>query len=335
MIEQKVSERFKRALQDLKEVAQSGGLVQDDTPKKRFDTVLALVGKIMKIGIQEGKLSEDEVRSHIRTVLEPVAAQADEIEKQQTIFDMISIILRHLKARKINEKSHEQSFEFHDLEQLKSNPVFPHDKTMNNLMYNTIWNKYFECTEQQRRSITRSDEEFCMMIRSTITVLSGFGNNEQEAFGNILNLEIPRMPRGNELLWDPRGDPMPKTPEGFDEVNERLDYLLGITFTELHKLYPQIHKKIMEYFEMIEQKGQPATMVLNTSDQKIKTLPSLYYRCKEIDDFTEFDDLMLPLIIDATIIQRLTEKDSFVNRNKRESIRKDLLAKINKNLEDK
>jgi hypothetical protein len=334
MVEQKVSERFKRALQDLKEVAQSGGLVQDDTPKKIFDTVLALVGKIMKIGIQEGKLSEDEVRSHIRTVLEPVAAQADEIEKHQTIFDMISIILGQLKARKINEKSHED-IEFPDREQLKSNPVFPHDKTMNNLMYNTMCNKYFECTEQQRRSITRSDEEFCMIIRSAITVLSGFGNNEQEAFGNILNLEIPRMPRGNESLWDPRGDPMPETPEGFDEVNERLDYLLGITFTELHKLYPQIHKKIMEYFEMIKQKGQPAKMVLNTSHQKIKTLPSLYYRCKEIDDFTEFDDLMLPLIIDATIIQRLTEKDSFVNRNKRESIRKDLLAKINQRLEDK
>ena len=75
-------------------------------------------------------------------------------------------------------------------------------------------------------------------------------------------------------------------------------------------------------------------MVLNTSHQKIKTLPSLYYSCKKIGDLTEFDDLMLPMIIDATIIQRLIEKDSFVNRNKRESIRKDLLAKVNQRLDD-
>jgi hypothetical protein len=47
------------------------------------------------------------------------------------------------------------------------------------------------------------------------------------------------------MLWDPRGDPLPKTPEGFDGVNERFNYLLEITFTELSKLYPQTHKTII------------------------------------------------------------------------------------------
>lgn len=32
------------------------------------------------------------------------------------------------------------------------------------------------------------------------------------------------------MLWDPRGDPLPKTPEGFEGVNERFNYLLEITF---------------------------------------------------------------------------------------------------------
>jgi hypothetical protein len=70
------------------------------------------------------------------------------------------------------------------------------EKQTNNLLYSTIHDKYFECTERERRSIARSDAEFCMMIRSVITKLSGLGYNEREAFGNIVNLEIPRIPRG-------------------------------------------------------------------------------------------------------------------------------------------
>jgi len=42
-----------------------------------------------------------------------------------------------------------------------------------------------------------------MMTRKAITLLSGFGDNEQEAFGREqeLNLEIPRIKRGNEMLF--------------------------------------------------------------------------------------------------------------------------------------
>ena len=36
MIEKKLSDRFKHAVQGLKEVVQRGGLAQDDTPKKVY-----------------------------------------------------------------------------------------------------------------------------------------------------------------------------------------------------------------------------------------------------------------------------------------------------------
>lgn len=98
----------------------------------------ALIGKITKIGVQEDSLTEVEVKSYIFAVLQPMAIQAAEIEKQQTIFDLIAIITRYLNAGKTNEKSHEQSLNVPDKERLKSNPVFPHDKTTNNLLYSTI-----------------------------------------------------------------------------------------------------------------------------------------------------------------------------------------------------
>ena len=128
----------------------------------------------MKIGLEEDNLIEDEVRSYILAVLQPITIQNDEIKKQQTIFDLIAVLTSHLSAGKIDEKSHEQLLKVPDKEKLKSNPVLFHDKTTNNLLYSTIHDKYFECTEQERRSITRSDAEFCMMIRSVITKLSGF-----------------------------------------------------------------------------------------------------------------------------------------------------------------
>jgi hypothetical protein len=67
------------------------------------DTMRALIGKIMKIGVQEDSLTEVEVKSYIFAVLQPMAIQAAEIEKQQTIFDLIAIITRYLNAGKTNE----------------------------------------------------------------------------------------------------------------------------------------------------------------------------------------------------------------------------------------
>ena len=86
-------------------------------------------------------------------------------------------------------------------------------------------------------------------------------------------MEIPRIPRGSELLWDTRGDPLPKTSEGFDEVNERFNYLQEITFTELSRLYPQTHKMIKE------ENGRRGNLILDTFHQKTIELPSLYTRC--------------------------------------------------------
>lgn len=78
--------------------------------------------------------------------------------------------------------------------------------------------------------------------------------------------------------------------------------------------------------------GQPPTLVLNSSREEIMALPSLYHRCDEIDDFMEFDNMVLPMIIDVMIIQRLIEKNAYVKTYKRQSIRKNLLNKVKEEL---
>jgi len=129
---------------------------------------------------------------------------------------------------------------------------------------------------------------------------------------------------------------LPETPRDFDEVIKRFNYLVGIMFTELSELSPEVHKKVMmKCFPKTEQGkpgGQQPKMLLDASREEITSLPLLYHHCAEINDFMEFDNVVLPKIIDAVIIERLTEKNAFVNIHKRQSIRRNLLVKIREKL---
>ena len=54
-----VSESFRRALNDIKEVYARGGLSQDTTIKDMYETQSALIGKLFKIGREERMKDED------------------------------------------------------------------------------------------------------------------------------------------------------------------------------------------------------------------------------------------------------------------------------------
>ena len=63
-----LSDRFKQALQDLKEVVQNGGLAQDSTAEQHFRTIRAFMAKVMEVGVYQDHMSKEEVLQYIENV---------------------------------------------------------------------------------------------------------------------------------------------------------------------------------------------------------------------------------------------------------------------------
>jgi hypothetical protein len=88
------------------------------------------------------------------------------------------------------------------------------------MMFGTIYVKFVQCSEKERRSIARSDIEFIYMMKHLVIQKFQLINKKEEVTAEIEQeiyqnnwistplSDIPKITRGNELLWSPVGDPM-------------------------------------------------------------------------------------------------------------------------------
>jgi hypothetical protein len=121
-------------------------------------------------------------------------------------------------------------------------------------LFRTIYQKFMQCSESERRSIARSDVEFIHMMKQHIILKMQFVEKgepiteqlEQEIFKEIWmpTTDIPKIPRGNELLWSAEGDVEPELTEEQKESNKRITEVFYLVWDSIHELYPIEHAKI-------------------------------------------------------------------------------------------
>lgn len=303
------SEIFLRALKEYKEIMTAGGLKQDDTADKVFETQKAMIDIIFTAGYNDG-LSKEFIKKKIEDVVEEVSGKKLE---DRTLYEMLQTIVTTDPSMR----------------------TLPHDKLAARSFFDGIMNKFRECTVEERRTITRSDEEFYEMIKQQVATTAGFTLEEfteaiaTEAAANwkseLETLEIPKIPRGNELFWFPPGDPEPEP----DSLGKELQRLAGIIIKQFQELYPDLYSKL-RYAEELK----TLTMVLNAShNDKIHTLQSALDEAQKEDDYYKFDELALPMLINGLVMSFLVKKDNYVNTHHRKQIYNNILNAVNKELE--
>ena len=297
-----VSERFRRALNDFKEVNSRGGLSQDTTIKDMYDTQSVLIIKLFKIGREEGMSDKD-----IQTLLFD-ELHAFEKRTDSTLFDYLGMIFGGINADNKGQV---------DYRKLEAD--FPHEKIVAKGMYLDVGTKFMACSEQERRQITRSDAEFMYLAGLTLARRCGF-KDMYEAFDideTTLVKNIPKIERGNELLWHEIGDPEPEvTPE--DKIMYNKMYkVVSMILTNLKNLYPDLYEQLKEQLN--------GTITINTSNKEARNILD---KLANVQNMKEFVSIAVPMLVDGLVIQFLTKKESYMNNHKRQSIRKTLINAV-------
>ena len=293
----KGSDRFEEALNDLKEIVGRGGLTQDKTTNDSFETMKYLVDNIVRIGRDEG-LSYDIISDRIDKVLEPQRQRLDNL----TLMDYLVMLL---KGSSPDENGAISITQHADL---------PHDSEMAKVLFNKTMEKFFSCSEAERRKITRSDPEFVQLVKDVITSRSGF-KNELEAFGTEIPLSVPRLKRGKELFWHPSGELEAEISSENRELSVKFESLTGKVLQKVEKIYPDLYIKLREYYD------DEVTMITNTDNPA-------HYKLVHAKDEKEFNEIAVPAIIDALVISFLVSKDLYMNPQKRKRIRKRLIDAV-------
>jgi hypothetical protein len=192
-------------------------------------------------------------------------------------------------------------FEFNDLTLaeilyviLPDNIHLPHSQIFARTLYEKTVQKFLASSENERRLINRSDPEFMAIIRDIIIGECGF-NNELEAFGKEVEIpEIPRIKRGNEIVWSHIADPQEPITEEVPDIVKKLHRLTKIVLQKIQEFYPDDYARSFSHPKL-------GAMVLNTSHEElIKQL--------EIADPKNFSRIGLPLVTRA-LLRHVAEKN--------------------------
>ena len=135
------SARFLHALNHYREMSITG-FAQDNAFDKMQETNTTLIAEIYAIGLEDG-LSEDLVRSKILDISNEVLSACK--YEDMDLYSMLDAIKGVTKGK------------------------LPENKKAAQILFDLIMKKYAECTEQEKRVIARSDEEFFEMIKERFT----------------------------------------------------------------------------------------------------------------------------------------------------------------------
>jgi hypothetical protein len=112
---------------------------------------------------------------------------------------------------------------------------FPHDQEVASQLLYQIMTKFNSCTEVERRKITRSDAEFMYLMGYVIARRCGFKNLEEAFDIDESRINIPRIKRGNELMWSGKGDPEPEVSDEDQMFNSKINELAHIIIDKLYE----------------------------------------------------------------------------------------------------
>jgi hypothetical protein len=136
-----LSARFLHALNHYREMSITG-FAQDNAFDKMQETNTALIAEIYAIGLEDG-LSEDLIRSKISVISNEVLSACK--YEDMDLYSMLDAIKGVTKGK------------------------LPENKKAAQILFDLILKKYAECTENEKRVIARSDEEFLEMIKERFT----------------------------------------------------------------------------------------------------------------------------------------------------------------------
>jgi len=298
------TERFQRALKDFKDLMARGGLAQDTTVKGNFETINVMMANITRIGQEDGMTKKEIVDALHECYTRPKSpAEMENV----TLYDALGLILYDLKPDKQGVV---------DNEQIPTD--FPHDKEFAARLVVIIHQKFMACTEEERRTITRSDTEFVYLISNAVAMRCGFKDME-DAFGmKASSLDIPKIKRGKELFWTPLGDPDPQEETVDETLKIKTHDLIEEIIANFNELYPGLYAKLKDNYS-------GSRMVLNTShaDEADEM-----HRLAQGSDLREFKAYAAPYLVDALVMSFLVEKKYYINNRKRRNIRKTLIESV-------
>jgi hypothetical protein len=177
--------------------------------------------------------------------------------------------------------------------------------------------KFNSCTEVERRKITRSDAEFMYLMGYVIVRRCGFKNLEEAFEIDESRINIPRIKRGNELMWSAKGDPEPEVSDEDQIFNSKINELARIIIDKLYELYPDLYAKLKDKYH--------GTLSFNADHKEyINKLHELVNG----DNEKEFRAFAAPQLIDGLVIHFLVTKEFFVNAHKRNSVRRNLIEAV-------
>lgn len=163
-------------------------------------------------------------------------------------------------------------------------------------VYNITVKKFLSCTQKERRCITRSDPEFMAIIRDTIIERGNF-KNQQEAYGKVIQItDIPRMKRGNELMWSSLGDPEPQLTDKEMELLKKLTRVTKAVLRKMDQYYPN------DCAKSFPRGLKSVCMMLNTSHED--TLIEL-----QTSNPDEFNRMAIPMITRTMVNKVATDRD--------------------------
>lgn len=300
----KTTERFQRALNDLKEVMTRGGLPQDTTMREKLQAEQVMITKVVRIGKEDG-MTKDEVKAALRECYTKTVVS--ELENL-TLYDALHSILYGLDPDK----------QVGAIDDKQITADFPQDKRFAGHLFVMIYEKYQACTEEERRSITRSDAEFYYIIGTAIALRCGF-KDIQDAFGiDVSRLDIPKINRGKELFWSALGDPDPIISPRDQALCSKMYELMDEIIVNFSELYPDLYAKIKDNYSI-------SHAVLNISHKdEVDNL----YRLSEKSDLREFKSFAIPLLVDAVVMSFLIQKKFYMNSHKCKNIRKTLIESV-------
>ena len=202
---------------------------------------------------------------------------------------------------------------------LPEDSKLPKTQYVANAFWYTICKKFLACTEDERRTIARSDLEFVSIMRRTIMKRCGF-KDEIEAYGQKVDFDVPKIPRKNELLWSTEADPEEEQDPEYAKINSGFSKLVSEVFIAMKEFYPN---DLQKAFPDREAQG---VMAINTSHTQL--IKEMQYAVRH--DFKKFVDIALKHVVAAIMMQ--VEEKTQVSKSQRDEMTKVIQDAVRKNL---
>ena len=144
--------------------------------------------------------------------------------------------------------------------------------------YLLVMEKFNACSDAEKRNIVRSDAEFKVMMQAHIAKLFGF-LDEQGHFSKELkeiyadyyvDEEVPRIARGNEMLWSELGDPKPQRTDKQKKAARVFNEVVLEVWDAVEELYPKEYATVWPIYDDKVKKG--LTIGISKSNKEFYTI---------------------------------------------------------------